>query len=67
MSNEIAPTVSNVEFLFLLYILYVKCVLCVQKEEKEDRAAEVQFVDEHGRVLARRVSQSCFKHLPCGP
>ncbi|KAK9532743.1 hypothetical protein VZT92_010115 [Zoarces viviparus] len=26
-----------------------------QREEKEDYAAEVQFVDEHGRVLTRRV------------
>uniref|UniRef100_A0A8C3AS60 Ankyrin 1 n=1 Tax=Cyclopterus lumpus TaxID=8103 RepID=A0A8C3AS60_CYCLU len=52
---------------FYFYILYVNCVIFVQREEKEDYAAEVQFVDEHGRVLARRVSQSCFQHLHCGP
>lgn len=41
--------------------LYVNCLL--QREEKEDYTAEAQFVSEHGHMLARKVSQSCFHHL----
>lgn len=42
---------------------HVNCVILAQREEKEDYAAEAQFVDEHGRVLARKVSQLCFHYL----
>lgn len=36
--------------------LYLNDVIFIQREEKEDYAAEAQFVDEHGKVLARKVS-----------
>lgn len=43
--------------------LYVHFLIFVQREEKGDYAAEAQFVDEHGNVLARKVNQRYFDDL----
>lgn len=52
-------TINCLSELNALIDLYIRMIF-TQREEKDDYAAEAQFVDEHGNVLARKVSHKSF-------